>query len=305
METNTEFGGVLRAARKPLFFLGVLIVLSLVKGFFTAEIPAGHVGLLFNWGKLDMTAEPRESGLMFKWPWPIQSVEYYPTRLTIAVQKGEAADSKQQLIDTGVAVQLMITPSKAAILRKGVGRFEAVLTTVVDNNILQATKAETTQHEVGKLVGERPKLVEAIQTRLQGLIDHTLAEKGITDALKVVQVGIIQFDFKEGFINAIDKKVRSDQEAYTQAIKKDIKVIESDAAGQRTEILAKATAYRTRVLGDAQAYAIKVVGDASKADARLALYEAIINWNKKAPLYNLDGGVSLMITQPTTATQSR
>ncbi|HEY9784271.1 MAG TPA: SPFH domain-containing protein [Candidatus Obscuribacterales bacterium] len=304
-ETSSDIGVVWQAMRTPARFLMALIVLHIAWSMCTAAVPAGHVALLYRWGKLDPSVV-HKPGLMYKLPWPIQSVEYYPTRLDIALQKGEVADSKQQLIDAEISVQLVINPDKAPELRQGVGTWPTVVKIAIDNNILQATKSETTLKPVQRLVTERSQLVSQIKAHLQRLVDATLAEKGIENAVTVVQVGINRFDFKPGFVKSIDDMVVSAQVAYTENIKKQVKTILADANGQKTEIVGKARAYRTGVVGAAQAYAIEILGEAAKANSDLRVYEAIEAWNKKVPNISIGGGgANLLITAPQATTDGR
>jgi regulator of protease activity HflC (stomatin/prohibitin superfamily) len=296
-EQTNEVRSVFRAYRGPIIATCAILLAIFVKCMFTAEVPAGHVALVYNWGKLD-TSYTHGPGLMWKAPWPAQSVEYFPVRLTVQQHKGEAADSKQQLVDTEISVQLVVNPKAAPMLRKEIGSYETVLSTVVDNNIPQATKAESTQHDVQVLVTDREKLRRDIATHLQQLIDNTLAEKNITDAIKVVQVGVTQFDFKDGFVRSIDDKVKAQQEAFTAAIQKRITEIDADANARRTEILAAANADATRDINDAQTYAIQILGDAAATDGRLGLYEAIQNWNNHVPGVNMGAGANIMLTAP-------
>lgn len=293
---------IYQRCRWPVWVFGALVCAALIKCFFTAEVPAGHVALLYNWGKLD-TAYTHAPGLMWKAPWPMQSVEYFPVRLAVKCHQGEAADNKQQLVDTTICVQLQVNPDKAPILRKEVGTFNTVLSTVVDNNILQATKAETTRHPVEGLVVDRETLRTDVATHLQQLVDKTLADKGITDAIHIVQVGVTQFDFKDGFVKAIDRKVKAEQDAFTAGIQKQITEIDADADAKVTEIIAEANAYATRAVNEAKAEAIQVLGDAAAANPQLGLYEAIESWNAQAPSVNVGGtnsGVNLMLPAPAT-----
>ena len=65
----------------PTLFIAGLVVLILVAFACTYQVAFNQVAVKVRFGKADQNSIIREPGLKLRWPWPIESIETYDTRL--------------------------------------------------------------------------------------------------------------------------------------------------------------------------------------------------------------------------------
>ena len=86
--------------------------------------------------------------------------------------------------------------------------------TLIEPAIQESVKAITAKYTAEQLVTKRAEVKVEIQEAINNFISITLAEKGIsTNALRIANIAITDFDFSDEFNKAIELKVKAEQEA--------------------------------------------------------------------------------------------
>lgn len=84
---------------------GVVLVVILGLYMITYQVRSTEVAVVKTFGKATPDSVVRESGLRFRWPWPIQAVEHYDNRVQTTALTGEetsTADKKTVIVSTSV-----------------------------------------------------------------------------------------------------------------------------------------------------------------------------------------------------------
>lgn len=235
------------------FIIVVLVVIICVFACFTT-VPAGHTGVVLTFGKVSDSV--LQEGLHFKLPF-VQNIMIIDNRIVKLDVSTEAFSKDLQTINTNVAVNYHIAKDQSAGLYKNVGiGYEDVLITPAINEVLKAVTANYTAVE---LVGSR--------SDVSILLDEGLNEKLNIYGIYINELNIINWDFSEEYISAIEAKqvaeqnlikTRTEQEqalviANTEAEKR---VIAATAEANEITLLAEANAERNRILTESLSQAL-------------------------------------------------
>lgn len=260
----------------PMIITGTLFALQvIVQPLFLLTVPTGYGAALAIGGSVgDTTYMP---GPHFKLPW--QSAILMKLWTVAEVRETTPADSNNQPIGATVVPQIWIEPSAIPALARNYHNFESLMKAVVDPQISQATRAQTSLHTPEELIWERPAVVENIQKALQAAISDQLATKGVDrNAIHVGLVAIPHFAFSEPVRNTLEAKAESQVRTHTANAQAKIRGIEADMNGQVTEITADGDAEASQIIAKANAYKVAKVGEANAAAPDVGKYEAIMNW---------------------------
>lgn len=270
----------------------VLAIVLLVSS--TVVIKAGHTGVVSTFGRVSENV--LQEGLNFKAPW--QKVTKMDNRIVKIEIATEAFSSDLQTVSVNLAVGYRVDPNMSYYIVKNIGkRYE-------ENIIIPAV------HEVMKSIVAEYSAEKSIANRneISLALSEDLNAKLSVNGIHIYDINIIDFDFNDTYINAIEakqvaeqqrKQAEIEQERLTmeQEAKAKRQKIEADAAAEVAEIEAEAAAKVTKINADAIAYAGKKEAEANKEIASslsdaLVEYKKIEQWNGKLP--NITGSDSII-----------
>lgn len=250
---------------KKIIIIAVVVVLVLFIGFnaFTI-VGAGHTGVVVTMGKVNEGV--LQEGIHLKIPF-VQSVVMIDNRIQKLEVQTEAFSKDLQSVDTKLAINYRVDTSKSYSIYKNIGaNYEDVLVTPAVNEVLKAITATYTAEET---VTNRALISDGLVTGLN--------EKLNSIGLYVTDVNIIDFDFSEAFITAIEEK----QVAQQQLLK-----AETEKKTAITNAEAEAEAAKVRAQGEAEANETL----AKSLTSAVIENKKIEKWNGELPKVTSDGG---------------
>ncbi len=247
------------------------IAIFVISNCFTI-VSAGHTGVVVTLGKVNEGV--LQEGLHFKAPF-VQNVVKIDNRIVKLEVDTEAFSKDLQTVATTLAINYRVDTSKSYSIYKNIGaEYESVLVVPAVNEVLKATTALYTAEESvtnRSLISDG--LIEGLNKKLNSI------------GLFVTDVNIINFDFSDAFINAIEEKQVAQQ-----------KLLKAETEKQTAITNAEAEAETTRIKAEAEADANnKIKASLNDAVIRAKFYE---KWDGKLPqamgsdsvITNIDGG---------------
>lgn len=246
----------MRVSKKLIIPAVVIVIVIAVASACVAMIPAGHTGVVTTFGKVSDTV--LQEGLNIVMPWQqVHKINNQITKLEVSTQ---AFSKDLQTVSTVVAVEFRVDKSKSYSIYKEVGEnYKDVLITPAVNEVLKSISSKYTAEES---VTNRAVISEGIVEEL----NKKLNSIGIT----IADVNIIDFDFSEAYISAIENKQVAEQEllkAKTEAEKKKV-----EAQGEADALMIQA---------EAEAKANQII--AKSITGNLVDYKKIEKWDGKMP----------------------
>lgn len=227
-------------------------------------VEAGHTGVVVTLGKVKEGV--LQEGIHFKIPF-IQQIVKIDNRIVKLEVETEAFSKDLQTVETVLAINYRVDTSKSYSIYKNIGaNYETVLVTPAVNEVLKAITAKYTAEES---VTNRVLISDGLVSGL----NNKLNEIG----LYVTDVNIINFEFSEAFITAIEEKQVAQQ-----------KLLKSETEKQTAIINAEANAETVRINAEAQAQANKILNE-SLSD-RVIEYNKVQKWNGILPKVTGNGG---------------
>ncbi len=200
-------------------------------------VPTGHTGVVTTFGKV--TGRTFTEGLHFKVP-VAQAVSKMDNRVQKAEVDTEAFSKDLQTVTTKLAINYQVVPDKSAELYKTVGKsYEEILITPAVNEVLKSLVALYTAEEN----------VTNREIISQGLVEG-LNQKLEARGIKIVSVSIVDFDFSDAYINAIEEKQVAQQQLLTADEEPQKKIKEAEAAAEAVKIAANAEAEANKKISD-------------------------------------------------------
>ncbi|MBQ7715685.1 MAG: prohibitin family protein [Clostridia bacterium] len=192
-------------------------------------VSAGHTGVIVTLGKVNETV--LQEGIHLKAPFIQQCVEI-DNRIVKLEVNTEAFSKDLQSVMTTLAINYRVDTSKSYSIYKNIGAdYEAVLVTPAVNEVL---KAITAQYTAEQSVTNRALISDGLVTGLN--------EKLNDIGLFVTDVNIINFDFSEAFINAIEEKQVAQQKLLKAETEKQTAITNAEAEAETIKIRAQAEA---------------------------------------------------------------
>ena len=227
-------------------------------------VEAGHTGVVVTLGKVKEGV--LQEGIHFKIPF-VQQIVKIDNRIVKLEVETEAFSKDLQTVETVLAINYRVDTSKSYSIYKNIGaNYETVLVTPAVNEVLKAITAKYTAEES---VTNRVLISDGLVTGLN--------EKLNDIGLYVTDVNIINFEFSEAFITAIEEKQVAQQ-----------KLLKSETEKQTAIINAEANAETIRINAEAQAAANKILNE-SLSD-RVIEYNKVQKWNGILPKVTGNGG---------------
>lgn len=256
---------VKKILRPVLIVLAVLIVLLNS----ITIVQAGHTGVVVTLGKVKEGV--LQEGVHFKAPF-VQKVVKIDNRIQKLEVQTEAFSKDLQSVQTVLAINYRVDTAKSYSIYKNIGaNYETVLVVPAVNEVLKAITAVYTAEES---VTNRVLISE-------GLVEQLNAK--LNDAgLYVTDVNIIDFDFSDAFINAIEEKQVAQQ------------LLKAETEKQTAITNAEAEAEATKIRAEAEAEANRSVS-ASLTD-QIIQNKTVEKWDGKLP--TVTGGSGTIISLP-------
>lgn len=266
MSKNNQNGVMINTKTKPII-IGIVIALAaiiLLANCFTV-VSAGHTGVVVTLGKVNDNV--LQEGIHVKAPF-VQNVVMIDNRITKLEVETEAFSKDLQTVTTTLAINYRVDTAKSYSIYKNIGAgYENVLVVPAVNEVLKAITAQYTAEES---VTNRALISD-------GLVEG-LNEKLNTIGLYVTDVNIINFDFSEAFINAIEEKQVAQQQLLKAETEKQTAITNAEAEAETIRIKAEAEAEANRTL-------------AASLNADVLSYQKIQKWNGELPQVTGDSDV--------------
>ena len=274
-----------------LIALAIVVVLALIilPNCF-ATVPVGSTGIMLTMGKVEDTA--LSEGMHFKIPF-VQRIVSMDNRVKKLELSTQAFSKDIQTVSATLAVNYRLQTEKTFAIYKTAG------TAYEDNLIVPAThevlKSVCAQYTAEELISKRAESSDKMRDEL----DAKLSQIGIS----ITDFNIIDFDFSDEFISAVESKQVAEQlkkkaateneTAIAQAEReKQVSIKQSEAEAERVRIAAEAQAQSTLIAAQAEADAVKLAADAEayrleqvgkKLTDKTILNTIAENWNGELP----------------------
>lgn len=259
----------------PLKLVPLAIVLIIAIYLFFSSwylVSPTEKAIIIRLGSLSETV--RDEGFYIKAPF-IDDVKFADMRVNKADEVSKSASKDLQNVSTTISVNYSINPARILDLYRTVSLEHEQITTVVFSSAIQeSVKRATAQYTAEELVTQREKVRTEIETALKDKVEKY--------GLIISQVNIVNFDFSQSFDEAIEAKVKAEQDAL--ASKNKLEQVKYEAEQQVTRATAEATTIRI------QAEAITKQGGAEYVKLKW-----IEKWNGALPTTSLaEGSVPLI-----------
>ena len=272
-----------------LGIVALLVVILAADSF--ATVPVGSTGILLTFGKVE-DGKALSEGLHIKLPL-VQRIVSMDNRVKKLELNTEAFSKDIQTVSATLAVNYRLQAEKSFAIYKTHGtQYEQNIIVPATHEVLKSVCAQYTAEE---LISKRAESSDMMRDEL----DAKLSGMGIT----VTDFNIIDFDFSDEFINAVEakqvaeqvkKKAATENEtAIAQAEReKQVSIKQSEAEAERVRIAAEAQAQSTLIAAQAEADAVKLAADAEayrleqigrQLTDKTILNTLADNWNGELP----------------------
>ncbi|MBQ4332599.1 MAG: prohibitin family protein [Clostridia bacterium] len=258
MEKNKSF-----KLPKTIVWIVIAVILAVIVATECLVIvEAGHTGVVVTLGRVNDNV--MQEGLHVKAPF-VQQVVKINNRIVKLEVDTEAFSKDLQTVSTTLAINYRVDTEMSYSIYKNIGAsYEDVLVVPAVNEVLKAITAKYTAEES---VTNRSLISD-------GLIKG-LNEKLNADGLYITDVNIINFDFSEAFITAIEEKQVAQQQ-----------LLKAETEKQTAITNAEAEAEAVRIKAEAQAEANKILN--SSLTQEVIDYFKIEKWNGELPMVTGD-----------------
>ena len=239
----------------PTVLIGLIALIVLFSS--TVVVDAGHTGVVLTLGKVE--DKVLSEGMHLKIPF-VQKVVQIDNRIVKLDVDTEAFSKDLQTVDTTLAINYRIDANKSYYVFKNIGsNYENILIVPAVNEVL---KAITSKYTAEESVSNRALISEGL---VQGLNSKLNAS-----GLYVTDVNIIDFDFSEAFIQAIEEKQVAQQQLLKAETEKQTAITNAQAQAEAIKIKAEAEAEANKVL-------------AQSLTKEIIEYNKIQKWNGQLP----------------------
>ena len=246
----------------------VIIALNCV-----SVVEAGHTGVVVTLGKV--SERVLQEGIHLKIPF-VQQVVRIDNRIVKLEVETEAFSKDLQTVSTILAIKYRVDTSKSYSIYKNIGaNYEDVLVTPAVNEVLKAITAQYTAEES---VTNRTLISDGL---ISGLNDK-LNDSG----LYIADVNIINYEFSDAFINAIEEKQVAQQQ-----------LLKAETEKQTAITNAEAEAETIRIKAEAEAQANDTISESLSSD--IIEYNKIEKWNGILPQVTGNAGTLIDFSEKT------
>lgn len=223
--------------KKVVITVIVIVLAAIVLINCLTVVEPGHTGVVVTLGRVEERV--MQEGIHFKIPF-VQEVVKIDNRIIKLEVSTEAFSKDLQSVQTTLAINYRVDTSKSYSIYKNIGSaYEAVLIDPAVNEVLKATTAKYTAEES---VTNRTLVSEGLVAGL----NEKLNEIG----LYITDVNIINFDFSDAYITAIEEKQVAQQQLLKAETEKQTKITNAEAEAEAIKIKAEAEAEANRILAE-------------------------------------------------------
>lgn len=221
--------------KKIIIPVVIALVLIIVLVNSIVVVDAGHTGVVVTMGKVNEGT--LQEGLHFKIPF-VQEVVIIDNRIRKLEVNTEAFSKDLQSVKTVLAINYRVDAAKSDSIYKNIGpNYEDVLMTPAVNEVLKAITATYTAEQS---VTNRQLISDGLVTGLN--------EKLNDIGLYITDVNIIDFDFSESFVTAIEEKQVAQQQLLKAETEKKTKITNAEAEAESIKIKAQAEAEANEIV---------------------------------------------------------
>ena len=238
----------------PVFILLAILIVAL--NSFTV-VEAGHTGVVVTFGKVNEGV--LQEGIHAKIPF-VQEIVKIDNRIVKLEVDTEAFSKDLQTVETTLAINYRVDTSKSYSIYKNIGAsYEDILVVPAVNEVLKAiTSRYTAEESVTNRVLISEGLVSGLNNKLNSI------------GLYITDVNIINFDFSEAFITAIEEKQVAQQKLLKAETEKQTAITNAQAEAETIRIKAQAEAEANRILSES-------------IDENVLAYAKIEKWDGQLP----------------------
>lgn len=240
---------------KKLFKSGAFIVVLIVvlaaqlANSFT-RVPVGSTGIMVTFGRVQDGSTLSE-GLHFHVPFA-QEIVSLDNRIQKLELNTEAFSKDIQTVSAKLAVNYRLRPEMSFAVYKTHGtNYEQNIIIPATHEVLKSVSAQYTAEE---LISKRAESSDKMRDEL----DSKLTDMGIT----VTDFNILDFDFSEDFINAVEAKQVAEQVKKKAATENETAIAQAEREKQVAIKKAEADAEKVRIEAEAKANAVKLAAEA-------------------------------------------
>ena len=227
----------------------LVILVALAVNSFT-RVPVGPTGIMVTLGKVQDGSTLSE-GVHFHFPF-IQEIVSVDNRVQKLELNTEAFSKDIQTVSAKLAVNYRLRPEKSFSVYKTHGTmYEQNIIVPATHEVLKSVSAQYTAEE---LISKRAESSDKMRDEL----DAKLTDMGIT----VTDFNIIDFDFSEDFINAVEAKQVAEQVKKKAATENETAIAQAEREKQVSIKQAEAAAEKVRIEAEAKANAVKLAAEA-------------------------------------------
>ena len=243
--------------KKPIAITAAVLAALVIIGNSVTIIDAGHTGVINTLGRVSENV--LQEGLHVKIPF-VQRIIKMDNRIVKLEVETEAFSKDLQTVQTRLAINYRVAKDKSYAIYKNVGSdYETVLVTPAVNEVLKAITAKYTAEES---VANRSLISQGLITELNNKLNR--------NGIYVEDVNIINFEFSEAYIAAIEEKQVAEQ-----------RLLKAKTEKEEAIVKAEAEAETLRIQSEAQAKANDILSDSLSKN--LIEYEKIQKWNGELP----------------------
>ena len=256
------------ATGKIIGIVVVLLLVLIVLGSSVVVVEAGQTGVVLTFGRVSPIV--LQEGIHLEVPFA-QNVITINNRIVKTEVTTEAFSKDLQTISSIIAVNYHINKATSADLYKQVGLgYEDVLVMPAINEVLKQVTANYTAQELVSNRGE-----------VSILLDENLNTKLNEYGIVVDDLNIINWDFSEEFITAIEAKQVAEQNLIKTRTEQEQALVIANTEAQKQVIAAQAEADKITLLADATAGSNRTIAE-SLTDI-LIRYETLQKWDGQLP----------------------
>ncbi|HWR22565.1 MAG TPA: prohibitin family protein [Feifaniaceae bacterium] len=287
--------GKVAGGKVVLTVIVAILLISVVAGA-VVVVPAGHTGVVMTLGRVSDVV--LQEGMHFKIPFA-QQVIFVNNRIVKLEVTTQAFSKDLQTVSAVLALNYRIDKGMSQSIYRNVGNaYESVLVVPAVHEVLKAVVAEYT---ASTLVADR----STVSVELDNNMKAKLANSGIV----VEDFNIIDWDFSDEYIAAIEQKQVAEQNLIKTRTEQEQAVVIAEATAKQKVIAAQAAAESAVIEAEAKAKQIAVEAEAqAEANRKLSEslnrnlidYETINKWDGKLPAVQTgEGGALIGVDLPT------
>lgn len=256
----------------------LLVVLLVLIGGSVVVVEAGQTGVVLTFGRVSPVV--LQEGIHFKIPFA-QNVIAINNRIVKTEVNTEAFSKDLQTVSTVIAVNYHINKSSSAELYKQVGLgYDDVLVIPAINEVLKAVTANYTAQQLVSSRGD-----------VSILLDENLNTKLNAYGVIIDDLNIINWDFTEEYISAIEAKQVAEQNLIKTRTEQEQALVIANTEAQKQVIAAQAEANKIILLANATAESNMTI--ANSLSDMLIRFETLRKWDGKLP--KVTGGANTFV----------